>query len=105
MSTIVEYCVESESMLERRSAPRIEIKVELEGKRNGDVFIGTSVNLSEGGILIETNKVLTLGETITVRLVSQDNEEIVGKGEVVRYEDYDFGKLGYAVRWDLSPGQ
>jgi len=86
-------------------SPRVEISVEMEGRKNGDVFEGTSVNVSESGILIETNKILNPGETITVRLVSPGVDEIVGIGEVVRSEELGWGKLGYAVRWDLTPMQ
>ena len=44
---------------ERRASPRVEINVEMEVQRNGDVFSGTSVNVSETGILIQTNKIRT----------------------------------------------
>lgn len=92
-------------MSERRYNPRIEISVEMEGRKNGDVFEGTSVNVSESGILIETNKILNPGETVTVRLVSPGSNDIVGTGRVVRSEDVGWGKLAYAVRWDLTPSQ
>jgi hypothetical protein len=74
----------------------------MEGRKNGDIFSGTSVNLSESGILIETNKPLSLGEEITVHLILPSEEEIVGKGTVVRQEEWGFDKFGYAVRWELT---
>ena len=92
-------------MLERRTATRVEINVEMEVRKNGDVFLGTSVNVSEAGILIQTNKVLQLGDKVTIRLTAQGQPEIVGLGEVVRNEDLGFDKLGYAVRWELSEDQ
>ncbi len=91
--------------MERRAAPRIEISVELEGRKNGDVFLGTSVNVSETGILIRTNKALRSGDKITIRLVSPGLPEIVGIGSVVRDADLGLGRHGYAVQWDLTAEQ
>lgn len=90
---------------ERRAAPRIEINVEMEIRKNGDIFNGTTVNVSESGLLIQTNKVLSLGEHVTIRLVSQGQEEIVGTGIVVRDQDLGIGQTCYAVHWELTPGQ
>ena len=91
--------------MERRTAPRIEINVELEGRKNGDVFLGIAVNVSETGILIQTSKVLRPGDKITIRLVSPGLPEIVGIGSVVRDADLGLGKQGYAVQWDLTSAQ
>lgn len=90
---------------ERRSAPRIEINVEMEVRKNGDVFHGTTVNVSESGLLIQTNKALDLGENVTIRLVSQGEEEIVGMGVVVRNQEFGIGQTCYAVHWELTPAQ
>lgn len=90
---------------ERRTKPRVKVSVELEGRKNGDVFEGTCVNVSENGILIQTNKSLSLGDHVTIRLLSPGRDEIVGGGEVVRHDDYGFGKFSYAVHWQLSTGQ
>ena len=92
-------------MTERRSSERFEVSVELVGRMNGDVFPGTSVNVSETGILIQTNKVLHLGDALTIRLVAPGRDDIVGVGEVVRNEDFGLGQPGYAVRWALSTVQ
>ena len=61
--------------------------------------------MSEKGILIQTNKSLNLGDHVTIRLLSPGREEIVGGGEVIRHDDYGFGKFSYAVHWDLSDRQ
>ena len=92
-------------MKERRLADRIEVSVQMEGRRNGDVFLGTSVNVSESGLLIQTNKILNLGDMVKIRLVSSEQDEIVGVGRVVRSEEHGLGYLGYAVRWELTPDQ
>lgn len=92
-------------MLERRSAERSEVSVQMEIQKNGDVFTGTSVNVSEAGVFIETNKILQLGDAVTIRLVLEGQEDIVGTGEVVRDDDQGFGKQGYAVRWSLTDSQ
>lgn len=91
--------------MERRRAPRIEVNVELEGRKNGDIFLGTSVNVSETGILIQTNKILSPGDKIIIRLVSPGLPEIVGVGSVVRDADLGIGGQGYAIHWDLTAAQ
>jgi hypothetical protein len=90
---------------ERRSSPRMEINVEMEVRQNGDVFSGTSVNVSETGILIQTNKMLDPGEAVLVRVSSPGQDEIVGKGIVIRHEDLGLGKHALAVQWDLTVHQ
>ena len=92
-------------MGERRTSERVEISVEMEGRENGDVFPGTSVNVSETGILIQTNKSLSPGEMITVRLICPGEQQIVGVGTVVRNVDLGFGKSAFAVQWDLTHTQ
>ena len=91
--------------VERRAAPRIALRIQLEGHKNGDVFQGTSINISGAGILIESNKNLHLGDQITIRFILPGQDEIVGVGHVVRQEDYDIGKFGYAVHWNLTDEQ
>lgn len=90
---------------ERRSSPRMEINVEMELRKNGDVFSGTSVNVSETGILIQTNKILIPGQIVTVRVSSPGKEDIVGTGTVIRHEDLGLGKHALAVQWDLTVNQ
>jgi hypothetical protein len=92
-------------VIDRRTAPRISIRVQLEGRKNGDVFQGTSINVSETGIMIETNKSLHLGDQITIRFILPGQEEVVGVGRVVRQEDFDVDKFGYAVHWSLTDDQ
>ena len=83
----------------------MEINVEMEVRQNGDVFSGTSVNVSEAGILIQTNKILDPGQPVTVRVSSPGQEDIVGKGVVIRHEDLGLGKHALAVQWDLTMPQ
>ena len=90
---------------ERRSFPRVEINVEMEVRQNGDVFSGTSVNVSESGILIQTNKVLDPGDSVIVRVTSPGQDDIVGTGIVIRHEDLGLGKHALAVQWELTISQ
>lgn|SRR5262245_13756855 len=90
---------------ERRRARRSPIRVQMEGKKNGDVFTGTSVNLSETGILIETAKHLNIGQEVTVHLILPGDDEVTGRGVVVRLEDRGIDKFGLAVHWELSTEQ
>ena len=87
---------------ERRSSPRVEINVEMEVRQNGDVFSGTSVNVSEAGILIQTSKVLDPGDSVIVRVTSPGQDDIVGTGTVIRHEDLGLGKHALAVQWELT---
>ena len=89
-------------MAERRNAPRAPIKVQMEGRKNGDVFTGLSVNISETGVLIETGKKLDPGQNVTIHMILPNNEEITGTGVVIRNESWGFGKFGIAVHWDLA---
>lgn len=90
---------------ERRSSPRIEFSVQMEIRKNGDVFSGTSVNVSETGILIETNRRLDLGQTVTIHLVLPNRREVVGVGHVVRHHEFEWGGQGFAVHWALTDEQ
>jgi hypothetical protein len=90
---------------ERRSSPRVEINVEMEVRQNGDVFSGTSVNVSESGILIQTSKVLDPGDSVTVRVTAPGQDDIVGQGVVIRHEDLGLGKHALAVQWELTISQ
>lgn len=89
-------------MNERRVAPRAPIRVHMEGRKNGDVFTGVSVNVSETGVLIETGKQLDPGQQVTIHVILPNDEEITGQGTVVRREERGFGKYGVAVHWKLD---
>ena len=77
----------------------------MEGRKNGDVFTGVSVNLSESGVLIETAKQLDPGQQINIRMILPNDEEIIGVGVVVRRELLKIGTFGIAVHWDLDASQ
>jgi hypothetical protein len=74
----------------------------MEGRKNGDVFTGVSVNVSETGVLIETGKQLDPGQQVTIHVILPNDEEITGHGVVVRREERGFGKFGVAVHWKLD---
>ena len=92
-------------MAERRNSPRVEFSVQMEVRKNGDVFQGTSVNVSESGILIETNKKLDLGDRVLIRLVLPSTKEITGTGTVVRQQEFGKEGIGFAVHWELNDDQ
>lgn len=95
----------NEPMEDRRQALRAPIRVHMEGRKNGDVFTGTSVNVSESGVLIETGKQLDPGQEVTIHLILPNDEEIIGMGTVVRRDNRGFGKFGVAVHWNLNREQ
>jgi len=92
-------------MADRRTSPRTEFNVQMEVRRNGDVFQGTSINVSETGMLIETNKRLNFGERVTIHFVLPSGKRISGTGIVVRQQDFEWGASGYAVHWELTDEQ
>lgn len=77
----------------------------MEGRKNGDVFTGVSVNVSESGVLIETGKQLDPGQQVTIHILLPNDQEITGLGTVVRREGRGFGKFGVAVHWKLDDEQ
>jgi diguanylate cyclase (GGDEF)-like protein len=83
--------------LEKRKASRINIeshgiRVQLEGGRTEASAAGRALNISEGGILIETSRKLELGENVEVKLPLGPGQELSLVGEVVRLEPRQNGR-------------
>ncbi len=68
-----------------RSSPRIPVRLELTGEREGRSFVAQSLNISEGGLLIDADTPLQMGEIVTVNVhLPGEHTLIIAEGEVVR---------------------
>ena len=90
--------------MEQRQYPRVEtcnLISYLLIKANGEITeqgMGRALNVSQGGILLETN-MLILSEHISLMSVDLDNNLIEIKGKVVYSKDNGFGWIHNGVRF------
>jgi diguanylate cyclase (GGDEF)-like protein len=82
---------------EKRKASRIDvgakgIRVHLDGSRLGDSTSCRALNISEGGVLLESPRPLRLGQSLALKLALGRREEIHLEGEVVRLEERQTAK-------------
>jgi len=64
---------------------RIRVQFQLKGRRDLGLFVASSIDLSEGGMLIETGVRLHAGETLTLRFqLPRLHYRIAVEAEVVR---------------------
>ena len=91
--------------MEQRKYPRVEtcnlVSYMLFGE-NGkieDQGMGRALNISQGGILLETSR-LILSEHISVMSVDLDNNLIEIKGNVVYSKDNGFGMIQNGIRFE-----
>jgi CheY-like chemotaxis protein len=67
-----------------RKSYRVIVNVSVTGEKEQSKFIATSVNISTGGILIETKKVLNVGDMVNCSFFLPGTSVISATGEVVR---------------------
>lgn len=68
-----------------REYERIPVQIKLWGKRQKDSFIGQSLDLSEDGMLLDTDMPLQVGDVVRLRFyLPRTFEKIDVEGEVVR---------------------
>ncbi len=71
--------------LPTRRLPRIPIQIRLRGTWEEEPFRGQTIDLSEGGVLLETDFPLRVGVPVRIRFsLPHTAETIVAEGEVVR---------------------
>jgi len=81
-----------------RANTRIFVRLRVEGTAgdSSELFIGTTLNISSSGFLIETGRIFTLGDIISLSLAIPDSAvRIDTKGEVVRKAVGDLPKMNY----------
>jgi len=68
-----------------RAGIRVAVSVRVDGKdKRGRPFISYSENISATGMLIESERELTMGEVVTCSFYLDDNTKIIANAEVVR---------------------
>lgn len=81
-----------------RANTRVFVRLKVEGTAGGssEVFIGTTLNISSSGFLIETARIFALGDTASFSLAIPDRAaQIYAKGEVVRKAGGAQPKMNY----------
>lgn len=68
----------------RRSAPRIDIEVEVGFNDHNNFYVGFSENISEGGLFVATYDLKPVGTEMTIRFALPSGDEIETIG-VVRW--------------------
>jgi uncharacterized protein (TIGR02266 family) len=92
-----------DEFVERRAHPRIPISVRVRVQYTGQEFTADSVNLSAGGVFLDTDHRLPVGTRIhmvfTVPIIAK--YPIRAEGEIVRLGSE--GQIGLAIRFvDIS---
>ena len=88
--------------MERREYPRVEtcnLISYLSVRENGQIIdqsMGKALNVSQNGILLETNRIISSGN-ISLMTVDLDNKLIEIKGKVVYSKENGYGKFGNGV--------
>lgn len=89
-----------------RISKRILVRLEaaLSSGDGQDVFFGTTLDVSAGGMLVESARKLEIGDRLRVRFRLDATHEIDAMAQIVRIERRLFYKFGYGLRLDeLSP--
>lgn len=87
---------------------RILVRLEVEGKYEEGFFIGTSSDISQSGMLVETDRKLEVGERVNLQFVIPGQREPVSvNGTVARVDDISFrDRFGVGIKFeDLSAEQ
>lgn len=93
--------------MEKRKYPRVEtcnLISYLVIRANGEITdqgMGRALNISQGGILLETTR-LILSEHISLMSVDLDNNLIEIKGNVVYSRDNGSGMIGNGIRFETG---
>ncbi len=87
-----------------RKSYRVLIKVEVKGKFMNVPFFCSSQDLSSSGILLETDKPLAKGDTISCSFFLPNSERVAAEGEVVRVMRKAVKTFQYGVKFvNLHP--
>ena len=57
----------SQSAMERRIQPRLDVELSISFESESNFFMGFSMNISEGGLFIATHDYKPIGDALTVR--------------------------------------
>ena len=82
-----------------RKSYRVLIKVEVKGKFMNVPFFCSSGDLSASGMLVETDKPLAKGDTVSCSFFLPNSERVVADGEIVRVVRKALRTFQYGVRF------
>jgi CheY-like chemotaxis protein len=85
--------------IQERKSYRVLLKVTVNGKSPTETFFCSSQNISTSGILIETDKVLQKGDSISCSFFLPGAERVSADAEVVRIATNGTGPLHYGARF------
>lgn len=84
-----------------RKDVRVLVRIGLEGGGRGIQFFGNSVDISLGGMLVEVDRPITVGERINLSLVLPHRTRLLKvKGNIVRQARGDEGMYRYGVKFE-----
>ncbi|HEY6838964.1 MAG TPA: PilZ domain-containing protein [Geobacteraceae bacterium] len=96
--------VEQLLAISTRRGYRVLLRVRVHGSTDNTTFFCTSQNISISGMLIETEKLLDVGNRITCMFFLPGTSQIAADAEVVRCVPVKGGSSQYGVRFvDLAP--
>ncbi len=90
-----------------RISKRLLVRIEatLTSSNGPDIFFGTALDVSVGGMLVESARKMAVGDRLSVRFRVDRSNEIEVHAVILRIERRLFYKFGYGLRFDaLSPG-
>jgi CheY-like chemotaxis protein len=82
-----------------RKGYRVLLKAKVQGEKGEETFFCTSQNISNTGILIETDKRLAKGELIACTFFLPGARQVVADGEVVRSAEMPGDVFQYGIRF------
>jgi CheY-like chemotaxis protein len=85
--------------IQERKSYRVLLKVTVNGKSPTETFFCSSQNISASGILIETDKVLQKGDSISCSFFLPGAERISADAEVMRIATNGTGPFHYGARF------
>jgi DNA-binding response OmpR family regulator len=83
----------------QRKSYRVLLKVTVDGKFLNESFYCYSQNLSASGILLETDKELSDGDTINCSFFLPGSLRIIAEGEVVRFTKKSINTFHYGIKF------
>ncbi len=92
--------------ISKRASMRVLLKVSVKGNFKDQGFFSNSVNISSSGILLQTNKVISKGDTITCSFFIPSSQIITADCEVTRVVQVGGDLYRYGAKFlDLDPEQ
>lgn len=103
--TLLEH-VEKLLSISVRRGYRVLLRVKVKGSKDDTTFFCTSQNISATGLLIEADRMMSVGEQLSCSFFLPGSAHITADGEVARMESTADGKHLYGIRFTvISPEQ